>query len=113
MTKLHPKLALALRRRPQLRAKPKHSIQTTIRQQRKVLGPNLRIVDYRIPLIQQAHNITLELVGRGDCSLHKRLEDLWSCFFERFAESARSGGLEGHFGGICEMDGAVVDYHAG
>jgi len=52
MAKLHRKLPLSLRRRPQLATKPKHTIQAAIGIQREILRPNLRIANNRIPLIE-------------------------------------------------------------
>ena len=51
MAKLHRKLPFPLRRRPQLRAKPKHRVQRAIRIEREILRSNLRITDERIPLV--------------------------------------------------------------
>ena len=111
MAKLHRKLPLPLRRRPQLGTKPKHTIQAAIRIKRKILRPNLRLTNHRIPLIQQPHNITLELIRRGNRGLHQRFQDLGFPRRERFAEGLLRSGLERHFRRIGHVRCAVVDDH--
>lgn len=70
MTKLHPEFPFPLRRGPQLRAEPKHAIQTAISIQREVLRSDFRVADQGISLIQQAHDISLKLIRRCDGCLH-------------------------------------------
>lgn len=52
MAKLHTKLPLPLRRRPQLRAEPKHGIQAAIRIQREILRADIRLTDDGIALVE-------------------------------------------------------------
>lgn len=113
MAELHGKLPLPLRGRPQLRRKAKHAIQTAIGIESEILRSDIRITDDRIPLIQQAHDIPLELIGSGNRRLHQRFQDLGFAHGERLAESLLRRVLECHFAGIRHVGCAVVDDHFG
>ena len=84
MTKLHRKLSLPLRRSPQMTTESKHPIQTAISIAREIINASLRIINHRVPLIQQADDISLELSRSRDDGFHQRFEDLGLAFHESF-----------------------------
>lgn len=112
MAKLHTKLPLPLRRRPQLRAEPKHGVQAAIGIQREILRADIRLADHRIAFIQQPHNIPLELVGGGNSRLHQRFQHLRLPRREGLAERLLRRHLEGHLRGVGHVGLAIVDDHA-
>ena len=113
MAKLHAKLPLPLRRRPELGTEAEHAMQTAIGIQREIIRPDVRFADGGIPLVEQADEVALELVRRGDGGLHQRFEDLRFAGREGFAEGLLRRCPEGHFRGIGHVRRAVVDDHAG
>ena len=111
MAELHAELALALRRRAQLRREAEHGVQTAIREEREVLGPDLALVDDGVALVQQADDVALELGGRRDGGLHERLQYHGVARGEGLAEGLLRRVLEGHLGRVRHVGRAVVDHH--
>ena len=77
MTKLHRKLSFTLTSRPKESGETKHAVKATVGMDGEVLRAILGVVDDGVTLIEQAHEIPLELVGGSDGRFHQRLKHLW------------------------------------
>ena len=72
MTKLHRKLAFTLTSRTKESGESKHAVKTTVGVDGEVLRAILGVVDDGITLIEQSHDISLELVRSSDGRFHQR-----------------------------------------
>ena len=111
MTKLHAKLPLALRTRPQQAREAEHGVETAVRVNGEILGPDFRVVDDGVAFVEEADNGALELVGGRDGRFHQGFENLRRACREGFAEGLLRGVLEGHFGTVGHVSRAVKDLH--
>jgi len=111
MTEFHAELAFALRTGAQLATETKHAVKTTIRVYREVLGPNFGIVDDGVALVEEADDVTLELVGCRNGCFHEGFEDLGCTGSKGLAEGLLGCRFKGHFGRIDGVSGTVIDDH--
>lgn len=98
VAELHRELTLTLSSSSELGREAEHRVQTAVGIEGEVLRANLSIRDNGVALVEQTDNVTLELVGCGDGSLHQGLEDLGLGGKEGLAEGLLGSVTERHFG---------------
>lgn len=113
VTELHGIFTLTLGGGTEVGAETEHAVQGAVGINGKLVDASLSIVDSGTALVQQSDNITLELRGSGDNSLHQRLKDSRVTLGKSLAEGLLGSVLESHFGRISHVGSTVVNNHAG